>query len=122
MSCAIFKEDDMGTTVSRKDIVQKLYDKYEAIFPARTLNSLVVDILNEIRHTVIVEGRRVELRGFGTFAPRVVHKHFAYNLKTLQKVASKKSLKMVFKPGKFCRRIEIQDESSNSNEGNSGHC
>jgi len=67
----------------------------------------VVDLLTERMKNALLEGERIEVRGFGVFEPRPRKRGLGRNIKTGQSVEIPKGKSIRFKPGKDLRDIEI---------------
>ena len=66
-----------------------------------------VDLLTERMKDALLEGHRIEIRGFGVFEPRPRKKGMGRNIKTGQQVEIPKGKSIRFKPGKELREIEV---------------
>ena len=76
------------------------------VYPFSKATALaVVDILTERVKEALLNGERVELRGFGVFEPRPRKKGFGRNIKTGQMVAIPLGRSVRFKPGKELRSL-----------------
>ncbi|MCE1229342.1 MAG: integration host factor subunit beta [Firmicutes bacterium] len=67
-----------------------------------------VDLLTERMKNALLDGERIEIRGFGVFEPRPRKRGMGRNIKTGQSVAIPKGRSIRFKPGKDLRDIEIK--------------
>jgi DNA-binding protein HU-beta len=67
----------------------------------------VVDLLTERMKQALLDGHRIEIRGFGVFEPRPRKKGLGRNIKTGTSVEIPKGKSIRFKPGKDLREIEI---------------
>lgn len=65
-----------------------------------------VDLLTERMKDALLEGHRIEIRGFGVFEPRSRKKGMGRNIKTGEQVEIPKGKSIRFKPGKELREIE----------------
>lgn len=63
--------------------------------------TLIFDIMTQ----TLVEGRRIELRGFGTFEVRVRNPKTARNPRTRKRVSVGKRARVHFKPGRAMRNV-----------------
>lgn len=66
-----------------------------------------VDLLTERMKDALLEGHRIEIRGFGVFEPRSRKKGMGRNIKTGEQVEIPKGKSIRFKPGKELRDIEV---------------
>jgi DNA-binding protein HU-beta len=66
-----------------------------------------VDLLTERMKDALLEGHRIEIRGFGVFEPRPRKKGMGRNIKTGEQVEIPKGKSIRFKPGKELREIEV---------------
>ncbi len=69
---------------------------------------LVVDLLTDRMKQALLEGHRIEIRGFGAFEPRPRKRGLGRNIKTGASVAIPKGRSIRFKPGKHLRDIETR--------------
>jgi DNA-binding protein HU-beta len=67
----------------------------------------VVDLLTERMKKALLDGDRIEIRGFGVFEPRPRKRGLGRNIKTGQSVEIPKGKSIRFKPGKELRDIEV---------------
>nr|WP_320132780.1 HU family DNA-binding protein [uncultured Holophaga sp.] len=67
----------------------------------------VVDLLTDHMKNALLDGHRIEIRGFGVFEPRPRKRGMGRNIKTGDSVAIPKGRSIRFKPGKDLRAIEI---------------
>jgi DNA-binding protein HU-beta len=65
----------------------------------------VVDLLTNRMKDALMNGERIEIRGFGVFEPRSRKKGFGRNIKTGQSVKIPEGRSVRFKPGKNLRDI-----------------
>ena len=68
-----------------------------------------VDLLTERMKDALLEGHRIEIRGFGVFEPRSRKKGMGRNIKTGEQVEIPKGKSIRFKPGKELREIEATE-------------
>ena len=66
-----------------------------------------VDLLTERMKDALLDGHRIEIRGFGVFEPRPRKKGMGRNIKTGEQVEIPKGKSIRFKPGKELREIEV---------------
>ena len=66
-----------------------------------------VDLLTERMKDALLDGNRIELRGFGVFEPRPRKSGSGRNIKTGASVLIPKGKSIRFKPGKDLREIEV---------------
>lgn len=67
----------------------------------------VVDLLTDRMKKALLEGQRIEIRGFGVFEPRPRKHGMGRNIKTGESVKIPNGKSIRFKPGKDLRDIEI---------------
>ena len=75
---------------------------------SRTTALQVVDILTDQMKQALLDGHRIEIRGFGVFEPRTRKRGSGRNIKTGDTVPIPKGKSIRFKPGKGLRAIEVQ--------------
>ena len=68
----------------------------------------VVDLLTEHMKNALLEGQRIEIRGFGVFEPRPRKRGMGRNIKTGDSVKIPKGKSIRFKPGKGLRDIPVK--------------
>jgi DNA-binding protein HU-beta len=68
----------------------------------------VVDLLTERMKNALLDGDRIEIRGFGVFEPRPRKRGQGRNIKTGASVDIPKGKSIRFKPGKDLRDIEVK--------------
>ena len=68
----------------------------------------VVDLLTDRMKKALLDGHRIELRGFGVFELRPRRRGIGRNIKTGQSVAIQKGKTIRFKPGKDLRNIDVE--------------
>lgn len=66
----------------------------------------VVDLLTDRMKQALLDGHRIEIRGFGVFEPRPRKSGMGRNIKTGASVDIPKGQSVRFKPGKELRDIE----------------
>ena len=77
--------------------------------PISKANALqVVDMLTDRMKKALLDGDRIEIRGFGVFEPRPRKRGMGRNIKTGQSVEIPKGKSIRFKPGKDLRDIVIE--------------
>ena len=83
----------------KSDLLLKIHKKYP------TLNIKDIELISDLFFKKIVksleEGRKIELRGFGTFTKKVNKAKFVRNPKTNEKIYKDQSYKLHFKIGKI---------------------
>ena len=67
----------------------------------------VVDLLTERMKQALLDGHRIEIRGFGVFEPRPRKTGSGRNIKTGASVLIPKGKSIRFKPGKGLRAIDL---------------
>ena len=68
----------------------------------------VVDLLTDRMKKALLDGDRIEIRGFGVLEPRPRKRGMGRNVKTGQSVEIPKGKSIRFKPGKDLRDIDIK--------------
>ena len=68
----------------------------------------VVDLLTERMKNALLDGDRIEIRGFGVFEPRPRKRGLGRNIKTGAAVEIPKGKSIRFKAGKDLRDIEVK--------------
>jgi len=68
----------------------------------------VVDLLTERMKNALLNGDRIEIRGFGVFEPRPRKRGMGRNIKTGDAVEIPKGRSIRFKPGKDLREIDAE--------------
>jgi DNA-binding protein HU-beta len=68
----------------------------------------VVDLLTDRMKQALLDGHRIEIRGFGVFEPRPRKSGMGRNIKTGASVDIPKGQSIRFKPGKELRDIELK--------------
>lgn len=86
------------------DIATKLMDKLPI---SKTTAIHAVDLLTERMKNALLDGHRIEIRGFGVFEPRPRKRGMGRNIKTGESVEIPKGKSIRFKPGKDLRDIEV---------------
>ena len=77
---------------------------------SRTVALHVVDLLTEQMKKALLDGHRIEIRGFGVFEPRPRKTGNGRNIKTGEQVAIPKGRSIRFKPGKDLRGINVSEK------------
>jgi DNA-binding protein HU-beta len=67
----------------------------------------VVDLLTNRMKDALLNGERIEIRGFGVFEPRQRKRGYGRNIKTGQSVKIPTGRSIRFKPGKNLRDIAL---------------
>jgi DNA-binding protein HU-beta len=79
-------------------------------FPVSKATALqVVDLLTDRMKKALLDGNRIEIRGFGVFEPRPRKKGLGRNIKTGASVEIPKGKSIRFKPGKELRDIDAEE-------------
>src|SRR5438094_660598 len=91
----------------KSQLIRKLCDTFSAI-PEKDLSEGVNQVLDYMRQS-LASGKRIEIRGFGSFSLHHRPPRNAHNPKTGEKVITKAKYSPHFKPGKSLR--ERVDES-----------
>jgi len=68
----------------------------------------VVDLLTDRMKNALLNGHRIEIRGFGVFEPRPRKSGMGRNIKTGVRVDIPKGRSIRFKPGQKLRDIEVK--------------
>ena len=86
----------------KSDLLKSIEKKYS------TLSANDIEILTNLFFKKITiglkEGKKIEIRGFGTFAKKINKAKFVRNPKTNQKLYKKESFKIHFKIGKILHK------------------
>ena len=94
----------------KSGLILKLRNKY----PSLSLNDTekILDLfLNNILKS-LQNGKKIEIRGFGTFSKRINKEKFVRNPKTNEKIFKKENHKIHFKMGKILhKRINSIDQT-----------
>jgi DNA-binding protein HU-beta len=88
------------------DIADKLVNVYPSF--NRSMAIQVVDLITEQMKDTLLQGDRIELRGFGVFEVRARKTGTARNIKAGTQVEIPKGRSIRFKPGKEIRSIEVE--------------
>ena len=72
---------------------------------SKTMALKVVDLLTNRMKVALLNGERIEIRGFGVFEPRPRKRGFGRNIKTGQSVKIPDGKSIRFKPGKKLRQV-----------------
>jgi DNA-binding protein HU-beta len=67
-----------------------------------------VDLITDRMGKALLDGQRIEIRGFGVFEPRPRKRGMGRNIKTGASVVIPKGQSIRFKPGKDLRNIEVK--------------
>jgi len=84
----------------KRDIANNLMQEYPC---SKAMALSVVDLLTDILKEVLLDGARIEIRGFGVLEPRVRKRGLGRNIKTGQSVKIPIGRSIRFKPGKALR-------------------
>jgi DNA-binding protein HU-beta len=76
---------------------------------SRALALDAVDLITERMKQALLDGHRIEIRGFGVFEPRPRKRGMGRNIKTGDSVQIPKGRSIRFKPGKDLREIEVKE-------------
>jgi integration host factor subunit beta len=85
----------------KSELVEHIVNKFSQL-PVEVAEQGVCQILDYMSET-LSKGRRIEIRGFGSFSVRYHSSRNAYNPKTKEKVISKEKYTSYFRPGKEMR-------------------
>lgn len=91
----LLKEEKM----TRSDIIKKLY-QHKSNLLLRDIEK-IVDIISETISSSLADGHRIELRGFGVFAPKQLASKLASNPKGGAKINLPERVSVKFKAGKL---------------------
>jgi integration host factor subunit beta len=94
----------------KKDLVKELH----GMFPEYLKEDIadVVDIIFEAMALALEQGRRIEIRGFGSFALHDQKEKVFRNPKTGKTVVCPGNKRIVFKAGKRLRNIPVEHEET----------
>ena len=86
----------------RSELVLKLQKKY----PSLNINDIekIIELFFKKIFQSLVEGKKVELRGFGTFSKKINKEKYVRNPKTNEKIFKKQNYKIHFKIGKILHK------------------
>tara|TARA_B100000029_G_scaffold227828_1_gene225639 strand:- start:12778 stop:13074 length:297 start_codon:yes stop_codon:yes gene_type:complete len=95
----------------RSELVLKLQKKY----PSLNVNDIekIIELFFKKIFQSLVEGKKVELRGFGTFSKKINKEKYVRNPKTNEKIFKKQTNKIHFKIGKILHNKINTDTSIN---------
>jgi len=95
----------------RSELVLKLQKKY----PSLNINDIekIIELFFKKIFQSLVEGKKVELRGFGTFSKKINKEKYVRNPKTNEKIFKKQTNKIHFKIGKILHNKINIDTSIN---------
>ncbi len=68
----------------------------------------IVNDIFELKSKTLVEGRRIEIRDFGSFSVKYIPPKDAYNPKTREKIITRPKYRVQFKAGKELREALIE--------------
>ncbi len=96
-------------TILKNDLVQRIHKK----FPEHLKKDIndVVDIVFLAMTEALAEGRRIEIRGFGSFSLHKQRGREFINPKTQKHTICPPNYRIVFKPGKLLNNIS-KDKNS----------
>lgn len=95
--------------MTKSDIIRKLSSRYPTLY-LKDVQKIVDSIFDQIGQALI-EGRRVELRGFGAFSVRCRKPRLARNPRTNETVSLGERYSPYFRAGKDLRE-RLNNESS----------
>lgn len=91
----------------RSELIEHLGKKFGQLSIQQIIDQ--IDTILETMADALKEGKRIELRGFGSFSLRHHPPRKAHNPKTGQRFVTKSSFRPHFKPGKELRaRVDRQ--------------
>ena len=96
----------------RSELVLKLQKKY----PSLNINDIekIIELFFKKVFQSLSEGKKVELRGFGTFSKKINKEKYVRNPKTNEKIFKKQTNKIHFKIGKILHnKINLDTEINN---------
>jgi integration host factor subunit beta len=81
----------------------ELVDRLYALFPKLKKNEAlaIVNLIVEKMADSLVEGERIDIRGFGTFSLKRHPPRLAHNPKTKQKLMTQEKYSVHFRPSKY---------------------
>ncbi len=94
-----------GVSMNRAQFIEKFANKND--IPIKMADKIVSTILNEIKNALIQE-KRVEIRGFGSFSVKEYKPYSGRNPKTGEKIEIKKKSAPVFKVSKIYKNDLIK--------------
>ena len=92
--------------MTKSELVDRIAEKHD--LPRRTAEEVINVIFNTMRD-VLVEGGRVEVRGFGSFKVKDYEGYIGRNPRTNQEIVVKPKRGLVFKVSKILRSRVNQD-------------
>tara|TARA_Y100000590_G_scaffold194326_1_gene220807 strand:+ start:515 stop:814 length:300 start_codon:yes stop_codon:yes gene_type:complete len=97
----------------RSDLVVKLKDKY----PSLSIGDIekVIDLFFKKIFKGLIENKKIEIRGFGTFTKKINKEKYVRNPKTNEKIYKNKTSKIHFKTGKILH-LKINQNIDSKNE------
>lgn len=95
--------------VTKSELIKRLAQRYPAFY-YKDLSRIVELIFDEMA-LAMIDGKRIELRGFGSFAVRKREKRIARNPKTNEQLFLPERFTPYFRPGKELKqRINREEE------------
>ena len=91
---------------------RQLFDEFaNTVWPALTVaeGRAVAETIRDAISEALVSGNRVEIRGFGSWSPRLRKAGNMHNPRTLEKVIAEDRYKVAFRAGKYL--AQVVDES-----------
>tara|TARA_Y100000590_G_C15459982_1_gene916093 strand:- start:452 stop:754 length:303 start_codon:yes stop_codon:yes gene_type:complete len=98
----------------RSELVLKIQKKY----PSLSLSDIekIIDLFLKKIFKGLLDGKKIEIRGFGTFSKKINKEKYVRNPKTNERIYKNKTNKIHFKIGKILHN-KINPEKLSSNEG-----
>jgi len=97
------KKTNNSPTILKKELVLRIHKKFPAHLK-KDINA-VVDIIFVAMTEALTSGRRIEIRGFGSFSLHKQKGREFINPKTKQHTVCPPNYRIVFKPGKWLNNI-----------------
>ena len=98
----------------RSELVLKIQKKY----PSLNLSDIekIIDLFFKKIFKGLVENKKIEIRGFGTFSKKINKEKYVRNPKTNEKLYKNKSHKIHFKVGKILHQKINEDNNLNDEQ------
>jgi len=98
----------------RSELVLKIQKKY----PSLSLSDIekIIDLFLKKIFKGLLDGKKIEIRGFGTFSKKINKEKYVRNPKTNEKLYKDKSHKIHFKVGKILHQKINEDNNLNDEQ------
>ena len=105
--------DDDRSTITKADIVEKVYQKIG--FSKKEASELVEMVFNELKNTVC-EGGKVKISGFGNFVVRAKNERVGRNPQTGEQMKISARRVLTFRPSQVLKAVLNGEDVSNIKE------